>query len=117
MVRRRIDSEAGQRALLAWQAGDTGAAVVAAAVRHTLALLAERAPGNSVEVRVPPYGAVQVIPGVSHRRGTPPAVVQMNADVWLALVSGTLAWADGLASGGVVASGERSDLGVYLPFP
>lgn len=84
-------------------------------VKHYLAVLAERAPGNSVEVRVPPFAAVQVIPGVRHTRGTPPAVIETDADTWLALATGDLSWADALATGRVVASGERTDLSLYLP--
>ena len=56
--------------------------------KHFLAVLEHRAPGHSVEVRVPPYAAVQVIPGVRHTRGTPPAVVEMDAPTWIALASG-----------------------------
>ena len=83
--------------------------------KHFLAVLEERAPGRSVEVRVPPYAAVQVIPGVRHTRGTPPAVVETDAETWVALATGTLAWADAEASGRVLASGERADLAAYLP--
>ena len=53
-------------------------------------MLEERAPGHSVEVRVPPYAAVQVIPGVRHTRGTPPAVVETDAETWIALATGAL---------------------------
>jgi hypothetical protein len=83
--------------------------------KHFLAVLEDRAPGHSVEVRVPPYAAVQVIPGVRHTRGTPPAVVEMAADTWIALAAGTLTWADAESAGRVRASGERADLTAYLP--
>lgn len=83
--------------------------------KHFLAVLAERAPGRSVEVRVPPYAAAQVIEGVRHTRGTPPAVVETDADTWIALATGTLAWAEAVAEGRVVASGERTDLAAHLP--
>ncbi len=83
--------------------------------KHYLAVLEERAPGHSVEVRVPPYAAVQVIPGVRHTRGTPPAVVETDADTWIALATGELSWADALAGARVSASGERTDLTAYLP--
>lgn len=82
-------------------------------VKHWLAVLAERAPGHSVEVRVPPYAAVQCIPGVRHTRGTPPAVIETDAATWLALATGELAWAE--AGDRVRASGERTDLSAYLP--
>jgi len=83
--------------------------------KHFLALLEAGAPGRSVEVRVPPYAAVQVIAGVRHTRGTPPAVVETDAETWVALASGELAWTDALESGRVQASGERTDLSPYLP--
>ncbi|MDO9498230.1 MAG: sterol carrier family protein [Nocardioides sp.] len=86
-----------------------------ALTKHYLAVLEERAPGHSVEVRVPPYAAVQVIPGVRHTRGTPPAVIEMDAPTWVALASGELSWSDADASGRVRASGERADLSPYLP--
>lgn len=84
-------------------------------VKHFLAVLAERAPGRSVEVRVPPYAAVQAVPGVRHTRGTPPAVVETDADTWLALALGELAWSEAVATGRIRASGERADLTAYLP--
>jgi len=83
--------------------------------KHFLALLEARAPGRSVEVRVPPYAAVQVVPGVRHTRGTPPAVVEMDADTWIGLATGHLDWAAAEASGGVRASGQRADLAPFLP--
>lgn len=83
--------------------------------KHFLAMLARRAPGNSVEVRVPPYAAAQVVPGVRHTRGTPPAVVETDADTWVALAIGALSWADAEAAGRLRASGERADLSAYLP--
>jgi hypothetical protein len=84
-------------------------------VKHYLAVLGTRAPGRSVEVRVPPYAAVQAIPGVRHTRGTPPAVVETDADTWLALATGELGWADAEATGRLRASGQRADLTPYLP--
>ena len=86
-----------------------------ALVKHYLALLQERAPGNSVEVRVPPYAAVQVVAGVRHTRGTPPAVVETDAETWLALARGELPWTAAIAQARVRASGERTDLADYLP--
>jgi len=84
-------------------------------VKHFLAVLAERAPGASVEVRVPPYAAVQAVAGVRHTRGTPPAVVELDADTWIALATGSLTWTDAEADGQVRASGERADLSPLLP--
>ncbi len=83
--------------------------------KHYLALLETRAPGRSVEVRVPPYAAVQVVEGVRHTRGTPPAVVEMDAETWIALATGALAWPSAASSARVRASGERADLTPYLP--
>ena len=68
--------------------------------------LATRAPGRSVEVRVPPFAAVQCIPGPVHRRGTPPSVVETDAATWLALALGDLTWAQASESGAVRASGS-----------
>ena len=86
-----------------------------AATKHLLAVLDQRAPGNSVEVRVPPYAAVQVIPGARHTRGTPPAVVETDAPTWIALATGRTTWAEAVSAGKVRASGERSNLSPYLP--
>ena len=83
--------------------------------KHFLAVLAERAPGRSVEVRVPPYAAAQVIAGVRHTRGTPPAVVETDPATWLALATGELGWGEAVAGGLVRASGERTDLSAHLP--
>jgi hypothetical protein len=83
--------------------------------KHFLAVLAQRAPGRSVEVRVPPYAAAQVIAGVRHTRGTPPAVVETDPDTWIALATGELAWTEAESSGRVRASGERADLSPHLP--
>jgi hypothetical protein len=84
-------------------------------VKHFLAVLAERAPGASVEVRVPPYAAVQAVAGVRHTRGTPPAVVELDADTWIALATGSLTWPEAESDGRVRASGERADLSPLLP--
>lgn len=84
-------------------------------VKHFLAVLAERAPGSSVEVRVPPVAAAQVIPGVRHTRGTPPAVVETDPGTWIDVARGALTWHEAVAAGRVLASGERTDLTPYLP--
>ena len=83
--------------------------------KHYLALLEARAPGRSVEVRVPPYAAVQVVEGVRHTRGTPPAVIETDAETWIALATGALDWPAAADSARVRASGERADLAPYLP--
>lgn len=78
---------------------------------HLLTVLAQRNPGASVEVRVPPFAVVQCIAGARHTRGTPPAVVETDPLTWIGLARGTLRWADA----SVRASGERSDLSSLLP--
>lgn len=113
--RRRTDPAAGRAALTAWLDGDTERATVRTAVRFTLEELADVAPGRSVEVRVPPDGAVQCVVGPRHTRGTPPNVVETDPQTWLALASGGVAWADAVADGRVRASGERADLAAWLP--
>jgi hypothetical protein len=85
------------------------------AVKYCLQLLHEKAPGNSVEVRIPPYAAVQVIPGISHKRGTPPAVIEMSARIWIDLAIGNIDWITTKNSGAISASGERADLSAFLP--
>ena len=84
-------------------------------VKHYLALLVERAPGRAVEIRVPPFSAVQAVPGGTHTRGTPPAVVETDALTWIALASGARTWADAVRTGDIQSSGQRSDLSSYLP--
>jgi hypothetical protein len=84
------------------------------AVRALLADLARRAPGRSVEVRVPPYGAIQCGAGPRHTRGTPPNVVETDPVTWLLLATGRLSWEAALAAGRVRASGNRADLSPYL---
>lgn len=95
--------------------GSAGRVEIRELVKHYLGILVERAPGHSVEVRVPPYAAVQAIPGASHTRGTPPAVVEMDAGTWIALASGRLDWDTAVRDRRVSASGERSDLSTWLP--
>ena len=86
-----------------------------AAVTYLLDLLAADAPGRAVEVRVPPYAAVQCVEGPRHTRGTPPNVVEMDPVTWVRLAAGRLSWADALAAGRVSASGPRADLSGLLP--
>jgi len=116
MARRRIKADIGLAAVHALQtAPDSVAADIATAVRFLLEELAEVAPGNSVEVRVPPLGATQCIEGPRHTRGTPPNVVEMTPDTWFAVATGSLNWNDAVAAGKVSASGTRADLSEVLP--
>ena len=84
-------------------------------VKKYLDLLAKKAPGFSVEVRIPPYGAIQCIEGPVHRRGTPRAVIEMDSTTFISLATGEINWADGVLSGSIIASGERADLTSYIP--
>ena len=84
-------------------------------VKSTLALLTAKAPGRAIEVRVPPYAAVQCGDGPLHTRGTPANVVEMNAQTWLALAAGEILWSEALNNGAISASGVRADLTQYLP--
>ena len=84
--------------------------LLAAAIRTSLVWFASLHPGRAVELRVPPFKAVQILGGTTHRRGTPPAIVEMGPATWLALLDGKLDWAQGVADGRIQASGERSDL-------
>jgi hypothetical protein len=133
VARRRIALEEGRAALAAWleaappetqrgaAPGSGGAAAsvsrntLATAVRYTLEELTARAPGNSVEVRVPPFGVTQCVAGPRHTRGTPPNVIECDAATWLAMVSGQLSWAEAVDAGRVAASGLRADLSGLLP--
>lgn len=124
MARVRIGDDIGRAAVSVVQAATAEGAdaatsvdrsTLALAVRYSLQLLAEEAPGGTVEVRVPPFGAVQCIEGPKHTRGTPPNVVETDVTTWLALATGNLSWADARAAGRVHASGQRADLGDVLP--
>jgi hypothetical protein len=84
-------------------------------VKATLALLVAANPGRAIEVRIPPYAAVQCGDGPTHTRGTPPNVIEIDADTWLALANGATNWAAAMQTGKINASGARSDLSEYLP--
>ena len=116
-VRRRIPPVEGLQALAVWRADPSAAprATVATAVRFTLEELAARAPGRTLEVRVPPYGAVQCVEGPRHTRGTPPNVIETDARTWLELATGRADWATAVAGGTVRASGQRATLTEHLP--
>lgn len=124
MARARINDEVGRAALevvrvVTAEGAEAAASVdrttLALAVRYSLQVLAEQAPGGTVEVRVPPYAAVQCVEGPKHTRGTPPNVIETDASTWLALAMGALSWGDARATGRVQASGQRADLSGLLP--
>jgi hypothetical protein len=115
--RRRTDPDTGLAAVAAWRADPEGVdrATRGTAVRYTLEELEARAPGRSVEVRVPPFGAVQCVEGPRHTRGTPPNVVESDAETWLGLATGVQHWAQALAAGRLRVSGTRAHLDGLLP--
>ncbi len=122
VARRRIDVQEGKAALKAWlEAAQPPSdipvprTVLATAVRYSLEEVTARAPGNSVEVRVPPFGVTQCVEGPRHTRGTPPNVIECDAATWLGMVTGRMRWADAVAAGKVAASGLRADLSALLP--
>lgn len=88
---------------------------LAACTRLLADALADRAPGGSVEVRVPPFAVVQCIGGPKHTRGTPPNVVETGPLTWIRLATGRTEWARALEDAEVSASGERADLAALLP--
>ncbi|WP_313954640.1 sterol carrier family protein [Frankia sp. EI5c] len=100
---------------------DLGVAPVRPALKATVrlftALLAERAPGRTVELRVPPFAAVQIVEGPRHTRGTPPNIVEAEPTAFVLVVTGRLGWEAAVADGRVRASGERADLRALLPLP
>ena len=89
--------------------------VILEEVKTTLNALTVKAPGRAIEVRIPPYAAVQCGEGPTHTRGTPPNTIEMDAQTWLSLASGELSWDQAVASGAVLASGSRADLAQFLP--
>lgn len=122
-ARRKADPAQTRQAVLAvedWLRDDTrpapDRAELAAAVRLTARTLAEQAPGASVEVRVPPFVAVQCVAGPRHTRGTPPNVVETNPRTWLLLVTGLLKVPDAQATGLLRLSGSRAgEIATWLP--
>ena len=115
--RRRIPPAEGREALRVWRVDPSAAAqaTVATAVRFSLEELESRAPGRTLEVRVPPYGAVQCVEGPRHTRGTPPNVIETDARTWLDLVTGQTDWANAVSAGTVRSSGLRATLADHLP--
>ena len=100
MGKRQISAEEGEAAL---KNGDERVAV-----RYLLFEIEKKLPGKSVELRVPPYGAIQCVEGLNHRRGTPPNVVEITAGVFLNLALGKSSWQQEFENGKVIASGELS---------
>jgi hypothetical protein len=116
MARKGIDDALGfaaVRAVLGEQ--EVSRDTLATAVRYLLQLLAEKAPGHTVEVRVPPFGAVQVVEGPRHTRGTPPNVIETDARTWVALGAGRMSWDAAARASAIAASGTRATLADLLP--
>ena len=112
------DLQAAVEPVRAWLEGEAEQpprTVLSAAVKTSARWLAQQVPGRSVELRVPPHVAVQLVPGPRHTRGTPPNVVETDPATWLLLATGRLSWAEAVTDGRVSASGNRADLAAYLP--
>ncbi|MEU7552918.1 sterol carrier family protein [Streptomyces sp. NPDC044571] len=88
---------------------------LAACTRLLADALALKAPGGSVEVRIPPFAVVQCIEGPRHTRGTPPNVVETDPLTWIRLATGRADWTTAVRDARVRASGERADLSALLP--
>jgi hypothetical protein len=132
-----VDAQRAANGEPAWSGPDTAAALGAACVAavlvavegggtperealrggvmYSLGQLASGVPGRAVEVRVPPYAAIQCVPGPRHTRGTPPNVVETDPVTWILLATGRLPWAEAVTDGRVRASGPRADISGYLP--
>ena len=118
MPRRVVNPQAVAHLLRALNTGaELDQAQVRIGVLHLLHALAEKAPGRSIEVRIPPYGAVQCGEemGPAHRRGIPPNVVETDPLTWVQLATGGLSWNEAVARGSITASGARADLRPWLP--
>ncbi len=106
-------------AVLPWVRGETdekpARPALAAAVRSSLRTLEQIAPGHSVEVRVPPFAAIQCVEGPRHTRGTPANVVEMDPRTWLELAIGQMDWTTAVDQARVSASGTRADISGLLP--
>lgn len=112
-TRRPAPSSAELHELVA--AADRDPAAMRAAVKGLALCLAAAHPGRTVEVRIPPYTAVQCIEGPRHTRGTPPNVVEAEPSAWLELCTGRAAWHELVRTGRIRASGERADLSALMP--
>ncbi|CAB4637282.1 unannotated protein [freshwater metagenome] len=114
-MRRKIKTPDGQAAIEAYLAGSASNEQLATGVRFLLEELGSNHPGNAVEVRIPPFGAVQCIKGPSHSRGTPANVVEMDPESWIELCLGRLTFEQLLTDSKLSASGNRSDLAGLFP--
>ena len=79
-------------------------------VKSILDLIKSISPGKSVELRIPPYGAIQCVAGGNHRRGTPPNTVEMSGQTLIDLMKDPDSWAELCFNGEIQASGTSSNL-------
>jgi hypothetical protein len=107
---RNVSTSDAMAAVAEFQADSDNTDALAQAVRMSLAWFSHTHPGRAVELRVPPYAAVQILEGTTHRRGTPAAVVEMSPETWIALFTHATTWEAACSVGQVLASGARSDL-------
>ena len=84
--------------------------VIAAQVKEILNIIKELSPGGLVELRIPPYAAIQCVAGGNHKRGTPPNTVEMSGQVLIKLINDPSSWHKLCAQGDIAASGINSDL-------
>jgi len=84
-------------------------------IKYLLEILHKKVPGNSVEVRIPPFAAIQIIEGTTHRRGTPPAVIEISPEIFIQISLGEITWEKALTQGLIQASGQRTDLTEHFP--
>ncbi|QPK94193.1 hypothetical protein HCQ94_00270 [Actinomyces sp. zg-332] len=115
MSKKCILEKEGVQAIVDYLNGDETRKTTTLAVRYSLQELSRLYPGRSVEVRIPPAGATQILDGNTHRRGTPPAVVESSPKVWIELCVGTMTWEEAVAKNLIEANGERSNLSRLLP--
>ncbi len=115
MAKRKIEVSVGMAAVEDVLAGESARGTVATAVRFLLEELAALAPGATVEMRVPPFGATQCVAGPRHTRGTPPNVIETDPQTWIALAVGALDWEEAKRRALLTASGSRADLSMLLP--
>jgi len=79
-------------------------------IREILKIVQQLSPGNSVELRIPPYAAIQCVPGSVHKRGTPPNVVEMSGQTLIELINNPSNWDELCSEGLISASGTKANL-------
>lgn len=115
MSKKQINDTIGTQSINEYLTGNQDKENTKLAVRYTLQEISKLYPGKSLEIRVPPAGATQILKGSTHRRGTPPAVVECDMQTWLNLYVGKITWQESLAQHKLKAYGEKADLSQILP--